>query len=89
MILNKPFYALIDQKGEHIMWDYESPLLGDTRSDVLATLRRCTRMAKESTTGTWMGHDVSWWKACTVRKVVVTQVLPGRKVKRCSFQSAR
>ena len=75
MILNKPFWAIIDPDGKGVVWGHESPYLNDTKRQTQKDLRRCVELAKLGHNGGWCSHSPEWWAACCVRKVMVLLAL--------------
>jgi hypothetical protein len=69
MILNKPFWSIIDPAGKEVVWDYESPEISTSRSALQETLKGRLLHAKRY--GSTCGHDLAWWQNVTIKKVTV------------------
>ena len=71
MKLNKPFWAVMTEDSSAIIWDYESPLLAETRKGALEKRAEAVRMASN---GGWCGRTAEQWKKMEIKKVVLKSV---------------
>lgn len=72
MILNQPFWAMIDPAGKEIVWDWESPLTSARKNDLNGQLKHILNRAKEH--GSWQERPLAWWQGVTIKKVTLTCV---------------
>ena len=77
MILNQPFWAMIDPTGKEIVWDWEAPLTSELKSVLVGDLKRISDRAKRAATAKELppiDRDLAYWKAVTIQKVTIQKV---------------
>ena len=78
MRLDKPFYAVINPDNTEIVWDWETPLQGQTKREAKEAVAMQIKLAEQpgNASNTSCGHTAAWWRRCTIQKVVLSAVVP-------------